>query len=240
MLFLSTLSPMSRRTHDASVAIVKNDDSRGRSIKQLRIRLASIPALLVLPLLVSACAARHELGSSKEPGKPVVDTVQQGVEKKATASALQTPVQPATTALHAFEQGQSELQARRYQQAAAWLERAIEFDGTQANYHLWLGRTYGYQAQQAPSSEQFFLARKVRKCLEKAVELNPDLVEARVDLISFYLQAPSLLGGSIDKAKLQAAEIAKRDPDQGKLAWQQCQHAEQNGAPLFVLSSSGG
>jgi tetratricopeptide (TPR) repeat protein len=169
-----------------------------------------------------------------------VDIVQQDVDEKATASALQTPMRPATTALRAFEQGQSELQARHYQQAAAWLERAIAFDGTQANYYLWLGRTYGYQAQHAPSGEQFFLARKVRKCLEKAVELNPDLVEARVDLIAFYLQAPSLLGGGVDKAKLQAAEIAKRDPAQGKLAWQHCQNAEQTEVPLFVLSSSGG
>jgi tetratricopeptide (TPR) repeat protein len=142
--------------------------------------------------------------------------------------------------VRAFEQGQSELQAGRYPQAAAWLERAIEFDGTSATYYLWLGRTYGYQAQHAQSGEQFFLARKVRKSLEKAVELNPDLVEARVDLLSFYLQAPSLLGGSVEKAKLQAAEIAKRDPAQGKRAWQQCQNAEQRGVPLFVLSSSGG
>jgi len=216
------------------------DDARRQSLKHLRIRLASVSALLVLPFLVSACAARHELRYPKESEKPVVDAVQQGVDKKTTASALPPPMQQTTIALRAFKQGQSELQARRYQQAAAWLERAIEVDGTQATYYLWLGRTYGYQAQQAPSGEQFFLARKVRKCLEKAVELNPDLVDARVDLISFYLQAPSLLGGSVDKAKLQAAEIAKRDPEQGKLAWQQCQSAEQNGGPLFVLSSSGG
>jgi tetratricopeptide (TPR) repeat protein len=240
MLSLSMHSPTSRPTQDASVASVMKDDSRSQSIKHPRRRLASVSALLVLPLLVSASAARHELRYPQEPGKPGVDTGQQGVDKKATVSALQTPVRPATTALRAFEQGQSELQARHYPQAAAWLERAIAVDGTQATYYLWLGRTYGYQAQHAPSGEQFFLARKVRKCLEKAVELNPDLVEARVDLIAFYLQAPSLLGGSVEKAKRQAAEIAKRDPEQGKLAWQHCQNAEQTGVPLFVLSSSGG
>ena len=235
MLSISSYSPTSRRLHGASITSVMKDNSRSQFIKQSRIRRVAVSALLVLLILVVACAARHELPYPNESEKPVVDSMQHGVDKKTTASA----VQPATDALRAFEQGQSELQARRYQQAAAWLERAIEFDGTQANYYLWLGRTYGHQAQHAPSGEQFFLARKVKKYLEKAVELNPELVDARVDLMSFYLQAPDLLGGSVEKAKLQAAEIAKRDPDQGKLAWQQCQNAEQKGDSLFVLSSRG-
>ena len=240
MLSTSNHSPMSRCPHDASSASVMKDDSRSQFIKQLRTRRVAVSALFVLLILVAACAARHELGYPHESEKLVVDEMQHGVDKKATASTVPPTRQLVAAALRAFEQGQSELQASRYRQAVAWLERAIEFDGTQANYYLWLGRTYGYQAQHAPSGEQFFLARKVRKSFEKAVELNPELVEARVDLLSFYLQAPSLVGGSIEKAKLQAAEIAKRDPEQGTLAWQQCQNADQKGDPLFVLSSRGG
>ena len=240
MWSLSLPAPPSRRPHDASGALVLKDDSRRQSLKQRRRRLASVSALVVLPLLVSACAARQALRSPQAPGQPVVDAVPQEVDKKATTAAVQTPVRPATPALHAFEQGQRELQAHHYPQAAAWLARAIAFDGTHATYYLWLGRTYGYQAQHAPAGAQFFLARKVRTCLEKAVELNPELVEARVDLLSFYLQAPSLVGGGVEKAKLQAAEIAKRDPAQGKRAWQHCQNAEQHGGPLFVLGSRGG
>ena len=240
MWSLSLPSPPSRRPHDANIVIVIKDDSRRPSLKHLRRRRAAVSALVVLPLLVSASTARQTLRSPQAPGQPGVDAVPQGVDKKAPAAAVQPPVRPATIALRAFAQGQSELQARHYPQAAAWLERAIALDGTQATYYLWLGRTYGYQAQHAPAGAQFFLARKVRTCLEKAVELNPELVEARVDLLSFYLQAPSLVGGGVEKAKLQAAEIAKRDPAQGKRAWQHCQNAEQHGGPLFVLSSSGG
>ena len=70
--------------------------------------------------------------------------------------------------------------------------------------------------------------------------LNPELLAARLDLLSFYLQAPSLVGGSVEKAKIQAAEIAKRDASQGNLAWQQCQKAEQSEASLFALTSGGG
>lgn len=238
MLPLSSHSPTSRHLHDVSSAVVRKDAARSQFIKQPRIRRVAVSVPLGLLILVAACTARQEFRSPHEP-EIVVGARQQGVDKKATAAAWQAPRPPTTAALRAFEQGQSELQARRFPQAAAWLERAIEFDGTQANYYLWLGRTYGSQAQHAPSGEQFFLARKVRKCLEKAVELNPELLAARVDLIAFYLQAPSLLGGSVEKAKLQAGEIAKRDPDQGKRAWQRCQNAEQKGDPLFVPSARG-
>ena len=216
-----------------------DEDFKSQFIKLPRIIRKAAFALLGLLILVSACATRFEVRSPHEPEKSVVDAMQYEVDKKATASALQAPRQPTTSALRAFEQGQSELQAHRYQQAAAWLERAIEFDGTHANSYLWLGRTYGYQAQHAASGEQFFLARKVKKCREKAVELDPELVDARVALMSFYLQAPSLVGGSIERAKLQAAEIAKRDPEQGKLAWQQWQNTEQQEDSFFGRSSRG-
>lgn len=126
----------------------------------------------------------------------------------------------------AFALGQVAWGARRYEQAAAWFERAVQLDATNAEYHLWLGRAYGRQARLAGASEQFFLARKVRRHLEKAVELNPNHIAARLDLMEYYLQAPSLLGGGLGKAHLQAAAIADRDARQGDLAWQRCRQAE--------------
>ena len=240
MSILSRPAPPSRPPHTAALAGVRNDDSSPQSSNHPWRRPLAVFVFVALPFFVSACAAHQDFPSPHELANPGVDVRPYGVTSKATTSAWQPPRQPAAAALHAFEQGQRAIQAGRYKQAAAWLERAIAVEGTQAAYYLWLGRTYGYQAQHAPSGEQFFLARKVRKSLEKAVELNPDLVEARVDLLAFYLQAPSLLGGSIEKAKLQAAEIAKRDPDQGLQAWQRCHHAEQQGTPLFVLHSQGG
>ncbi|MGE0821325.1 MAG: tetratricopeptide repeat protein [Candidatus Binatia bacterium] len=148
-----------------------------------------------------------------------------------TASNQTTAIAPLL-----FARGQEALQAGQYETAVALLKEATELDATDATYHLWLGRAYGHQAEHAGSGEQFFLARQVRKNLEKAVALNPDLIEARLDLLSYYLQAPLLLGGGIEKAKAQAAEITKRDPHQGALAQQQCQQAAEEEPALFAVS----
>ena len=50
--------------------------------------------------------------------------------------------------------------------------------------------------------EAFFLARKVKEHFEKAVALNPDNIEARFDLLEYYLQASyRWLVGAVTKAK---------------------------------------
>ena len=37
--------------------------------------------------------------------------------------------------------------------------------------------------------------------------------------MEYYAKAPGFLGGSRDKAKIQAREIARRDAAEGKAAW---------------------
>ena len=117
--------------------------------------------------------------------------------------------------------GRLAFEDQRSEQAIAWLEKAVQLDGGNSEYHLWLGRAYGQQAQQA-GGEAFFLARKVKMHLERAVELNPDNIAARFDLIEYYLRAPLLVGGDPAKATAQAAEIAKRDAVAGREAWRRC------------------
>jgi len=114
-------------------------------------------------------------------------------EKPVQSVATKTADRTVITAVDAFARGQEALQAGRYENAIALFDQAIQLDATNALYYLWLGRAYGYQAEQTKVGEQFFLARQVRKNLEKAVTLNPDLIEARLDLLTYYLQAPSLL-----------------------------------------------
>src|SRR5205814_3509871 len=63
------------------------------------------------------------------------------------------------------------------------------------------------------------LAKKVKREFERAVELDPNNLDARDDMITYYLQAPGMMGGSVSKAKQEAAEIQKRDPLRGALAY---------------------
>jgi len=99
--------------------------------------------------------------------------------------------------------------------AAGWFEKAIKANDKVSAHHLWLGNALGDQAQHANKLKLPFLARRVKGEFDKAVELDPSSLEARHGLIQFYSQAPSVMGGSMDKAKDQAREIGKIDAIRG-------------------------
>jgi len=66
--------------------------------------------------------------------------------------------------------------------------------------------------------KQVLLAKKIRGAFETAVALDPDNVRARRDLLQYYVIAPGIAGGSVDKARAQAREIGARNPMLGHLA----------------------
>ena len=103
--------------------------------------------------------------------------------------------------------------------AQRWFEAAVELDDRNSTYHMWLGRACGSQAQHAGKLSQIGLARRTKSEFERAVALDPDNLDARMDLISYYLQAPGMVGGSVEKAREQAAEVRKRDALRGALAY---------------------
>ena len=78
--------------------------------------------------------------------------------------------------------------------------------------HLWLGRAYGLKASHAGPIAGFKLARKVQSSFARAVELNPSSVAALSDLGEYYVDAPSIVGGGIDKAQALASRMLPRFP----------------------------
>lgn len=106
-----------------------------------------------------------------------------------------------------------------YEKAIPWFERAVKLDEKNSDYHLWLGRAYGIKAQRAGLLKKVSAAKNVKKEFERAVELNPENIDARFGLLQFYQMAPGIMGGSKDKAKEQAEEIKKRNEHQGHLAF---------------------
>ncbi|QYM77601.1 tetratricopeptide repeat protein [Horticoccus luteus] len=101
--------------------------------------------------------------------------------------------------------------------AIAELERAVALDGKNSDYFAQLGSAYGAAAQAAGLFSKAGLARKCRVALEKAVELDPDNLDAREGLVAFYRQAPAFVGGGIEKAYAEAEEIKNRDVLAGSL-----------------------
>lgn len=91
-------------------------------------------------------------------------------------------------------------------------ERAAGLDPQSSIYQLWLGRAYGEKADRSSFVSAPGLAKKSRAAFEKAVELDPKNVEARMDLGEFYAEAPGFIGGGKDKARQQAQALLSLDP----------------------------
>ena len=106
----------------------------------------------------------------------------------------------------------------RITEGVASLEEAVRADPNNAVYHFWLGRAYGEQAETASKIRLLRIAGRAKASFERAVQLAPDYLDGREGLMQYYLQAPGIAGGSVEKARQQAREIATRNPYRGALA----------------------
>src|SRR5437016_10159956 len=112
----------------------------------------------------------------------------------------------------------------QWDRGIAACEKAVSLDSNNSVYHLWLGRIYGEKADASSFFTAAGLAKKVRGQFEMAVQLSPSSVDARTDLAEFYLEAPGIVGGGQDKARAQAATLARLDP--AKAHWVNARIAE--------------
>jgi Flp pilus assembly protein TadD len=99
-----------------------------------------------------------------------------------------------------------------WDRAESSCRKAVSLDPDNSRFHLWLGRVYGEKAELANFVAAAALAIKVRREFERAVQLNPNDVVARLDLAEFYLEAPGIVGGGEQKAREQAQSIATVNP----------------------------
>jgi tetratricopeptide (TPR) repeat protein len=84
--------------------------------------------------------------------------------------------------------------------------------GSDSRAHDWLGRAYGRKADNAGPLTGLKLAGKVKNSFEIAVELDPANGPAANDLSEYYIYAPSIVGGGLDKATALADRVATRLP----------------------------
>jgi tetratricopeptide (TPR) repeat protein len=117
--------------------------------------------------------------------------------------------------------GQIDYQRGRYEDALERLERASQLEPRSAEISLWLGRSLGQRAKTAPyisltETTAYGYARRCREALERAVELDAKHVAGLYDLASYYVKAPSVLGGDPEKAEQLAGHILALDPVQGQ------------------------
>jgi Flp pilus assembly protein TadD len=111
-----------------------------------------------------------------------------------------------------FLRGKNFLMSGDPAKAIECFEKARGMSPENSEYELWLGRAWGRRAEAGSWLTAMSSASKARQCFEKAVALDPHNPEAKNDLFDYYLHAPGLLGGGIDKAEALAQSIAHERP----------------------------
>jgi len=94
-------------------------------------------------------------------------------------------------------------------------EQAVRDDASNSDFQMWLGRAYGLKASQVSMFSAFGVARKVHTAFERAVQLNPANVQAMSDLGQFYVAAPGVVGGGVEKAQALVSQVMPRSAAKG-------------------------
>ena len=135
----------------------------------------------------------------------------------------------------AFQLGQLAMMRNDEPEAVKWFEKATALTPASARYARGLGDAYGISAQKAGLFSKFGLARKCLAAYQKAVQLDPEDVNAHYALLNYYRQAPGFAGGSLAKARAEALEMQKRDDVRGTVALAEINVAEKKFDEAFAV-----
>jgi tetratricopeptide (TPR) repeat protein len=144
--------------------------------------------------------------------------IQAGHWKRARALVESGSRQSADEALRYYLLSQIRYAFGDHAAPLALAEKAVVLNGQVGKYHRQAAEVFGVQAQHAGPFQQLLLARRFRKEIGTAIEMDPRDVQARRDLLEFYLLAPGIAGGDSRKAAETAEEIGAIDAPEGFLA----------------------
>ena len=131
--------------------------------------------------------------------------------------------------------GQLALERDDPDQAVKWLEQAVALAPGKSAYLLALGDAYSIAVNNVSVFSKAGVAEKCLAAYDKAVALDPDNLDARARRIEYYRHAPGFVGGGMDKAYAEAAEIRKRDAVRGAEAFGTLYVAEKKYAAAFLM-----
>ena len=99
-----------------------------------------------------------------------------------------------------------------FKKATESLEKAAAINPADSMLQTWLGRAWGRRAETAFPLAAIGYATKTREAFEHAVQLDPVNAEALGDLFDFYMEAPGMIGGGMEKAENLLPRYARYDP----------------------------
>jgi len=164
--------------------------------------------------LVGVCLGRLAVAASPLPGPPE-KLIEQGHWKRARAMVEARIRQAPDDALANFLLSQIRNAFGDRESPLRLAEKAVALDGATAKYHRQLAEVTGVMAQHANLFQLLTLARRFRKEIDIALELDPRDLQALRDVMEFYLLAPGIAGGDEKKAEATADRIGAIDPAEG-------------------------
>jgi tetratricopeptide (TPR) repeat protein len=104
-----------------------------------------------------------------------------------------------------------------YDASIDYLDDAIDSDETNHLYYYMLGNAYAIKAQNVGALKAMFAAPKMKNSWEKALELSPNFLAAKMSLFQYYLNAPGVAGGDEDIALEMANSVLGENTALGNL-----------------------
>jgi tetratricopeptide (TPR) repeat protein len=112
----------------------------------------------------------------------------------------------------AFLLGRVRYQQREWEDAGDLFEEAVGMGRDDSETQVWLGRARVNEAQEASIFRRMGIASDAKDAFERAVELDPENVDALASLIDYLVGAPGIAGGDKDRARELIATLESMDP----------------------------
>ena len=117
-----------------------------------------------------------------------------------------------------WKEGVRHFSAEDFRQAQEVFERAVEQDPESSKFSLWLALAMGRRAERMTGLRKLAaapLVRRMRREMERSIELDETNLDAYNALQGFHLEAPGLVGGSKAEAKELAIRLRVIDAARG-------------------------
>lgn len=122
-------------------------------------------------------------------------------------------------AREAYLSGRQAMRDKRTSDAISAFNRAVELNDRSSEYFLWLGHAHTRDIAKANFMRQPVIARRIRSAYDKAVELDSSSVAAAESRFEYYMNAPGIAGGGMDRARAEAGRLKGLDAGWGDFAF---------------------
>ncbi|PTX97787.1 tetratricopeptide repeat protein [Opitutus sp. ER46] len=174
-----------------------------------------------IPLFSVAAAFIAALFAGAPDASASIDAAREAFQKRdlPRAAALLEPLtaEGTTDAAACHLASQVWLEQKDSARAVTLAQKAVTLDGGNAEYFTQLGLALSRRINEVGFMQKAAMSGKLRKAFERAVELDPKNLTALIGLTRYYVNAPEIAGGSLEKAKACAEKLVALDAFVGNM-----------------------